>query len=773
MTDDNLSASPDAMSELIFEPLPLSYTNLAEMLTGTDSFLDSVREGGFVGHRDTFAIMKMHSPGHQAADLPAVFFARLVQFLDFDTYLTLRLTCRCWSAAISYLRPPHLPSVFFLPAEIIHQIYGHLSPVDYNAARHTCRFWMLVSLNARLLEGMLKRGGWLTAAREDAALHERCGFLGVNNEEWLLSKRLSTECSLRQDWTGTDTSGRLSQHSTSHFHLNGLRLQRNLLGQDKSTLNPKVGFSDQEHGETNATRSPDDFLFAISICSRYLLVADDSLIYVYALGDDWASFTGGNHDHIEAVATILCPHRVLAMSMDTSLSRFAVAVLLEGRVGLVCELQERSSMLENPSPEAYPLNATSSVIEGDQSSSGRSHSMSHISSEAFMYSPISSQSSWIRSDHSNPDPKPAARHAAANLVKIETRTIYRNLCSENDPPLTVAICPQRRCVAFGCSSGVELHWVDAITSQPMNRWFPLADPSDFLYFLPGTQGTDGKRRLRLVSSKANPSTYASVNRRCYSVVNRHWYGDHWWRDPAGWDELRIEKQCHHRYQTVPVADGRHVLFTDSLTGLVSLGYDAPEEEDGIGGTRLKRRFVLEGPLTVNQDGRSMTVAPRVYKAAMELRWGVRVVVGFANEEVWCFGVPGDWFFDNRVVGPDGAGEDWVHDHDHDHDHGDDDADNERVTIIAGVRLGVVSGLTDVGVWAGGGGVVVWGCGERKVVAWRVGDEERGWRFMGERLVGVDGEGDVVMGDGDGDGDGQAGGNDGEGMEDEGYFSEWD
>lgn len=32
-----------------------------------------------------------------------------------------------------------------------------------------------------------------------------------------------------------------------------------------------------------------------------------------------------------------------------------------------------------------------------------------------------------------------------------------NLCSFDNPPGSIAICSQRRCVIFGCRTGIELH----------------------------------------------------------------------------------------------------------------------------------------------------------------------------------------------------------------------------------------------------------------------------------------------------------------------------
>src|ERR1700744_1878705 len=91
-------------------------------------------------------------------------------------------------------------------------------------------------------------------------------------------------------------------------------------------------------------------------------------------------------------------------------------------------------------------------------------------------------------------------------IPIETRAtaIYTDLGSADDQPRSVAICPNRQCVAFGCRMGIELHWIDALTGGDLNRWFPLAAPSDNLYFLPQRPGVDSKKKLRLISSAAGP-----------------------------------------------------------------------------------------------------------------------------------------------------------------------------------------------------------------------------------------------------------------------------
>lgn len=37
--------------------------------------------------------------------------------------------------------------------------------------------------------------------------------------------------------------------------------------------------------------------------------------------------------------------------------------------------------------------------------------------------------------------------------------VYRNVCTSEDPPCSIAISSLRQCVAFGCRGGMELYWV--------------------------------------------------------------------------------------------------------------------------------------------------------------------------------------------------------------------------------------------------------------------------------------------------------------------------
>jgi hypothetical protein len=97
-------------------------------------------------------------------------------------------------------RPPSMASQ--LPTEIIHQIYYSLSPLDFNAARHSCRSWFINSLHRPMLETILRRGGFYNSILRDIVATHVLNTRVTVNDEWLMSKRLARECALGPDWTG-------------------------------------------------------------------------------------------------------------------------------------------------------------------------------------------------------------------------------------------------------------------------------------------------------------------------------------------------------------------------------------------------------------------------------------------------------------------------------------------------------------------------------------------------------------------------------------------
>ncbi|THV52355.1 hypothetical protein BGAL_0081g00060 [Botrytis galanthina] len=588
-----------------------------------------------------------------------------------------------------------------LPTEIIQQVYNYLIPVDFNSARHTCRAWLLTSIDRSLLENMIRRGGWVTSCQQEISDTKSSTFQRSSEYEWFMSKRISRECALGPDWTGSGVPV-----SPDHFPLES---------KDSPFLQAStVDFTEVavQYKET----TPAGTIFTVSSCGKFLMAANGCLVYVYELNkshrdvDNWYEVQAGS---LRPVTSIICPHRVLACSMDTSSHRYAIAVLLDGRMGLVCDIS-----LSNIAPPVSSDPETSDLSSPHSSRSDLSlspandfrHGVSFLdrvsldssapvqragrSTTAFVFPGIAT----TRSDGTSPgvvqrseyhealrsasivknsySPEETGLHSVgagsrlrsklpahrvsnsdAREMPVETgpRSIYRNLCSEDDPPRSVAICPQRRCVAFGCSAGIELHWVDALTGQDLNRWFPLTAPSDFLFFLPPRKSVDSAKKLRLISSAARPSECTAVHERSYGRRPRGasfwqrigWSGSHGdnseeidhtqqlltpvgrFRSDSG---RRVDHSDH--YRAIPLSDGYHILFTDPSTGALCLGSDAP-----VGGpTKLLRKVWFQGP-----EGRG---SPTVYAGGSDLSWGLRVVAAFgswAEQSIWMFSVPGDVF----------------------------------------------------------------------------------------------------------------------------------
>lgn len=713
----DLSDEPEDIDGCYLEPLPFEMFrfSLSEKLHKAAAFSSSIDLTNFAGHRDTFAVLSLRRMQIKGPELPVTFFQRLLHYIDFEEYLAIRLSCRSWSASITLARPVVMPPVCKLPTEILEKVYAYLSPVNLDAARHTCREWMVGSLEERLLIRVLKDGGWWRAAKADMDLHEELnGHRTADgiNEEWLLSKRLATECSLLADWTGNGLSRKLSSLSDRQTNHTGIALTSETDFSELSAGYNPSRMGDSQHGSA--------VHFTVSVCCRFILVTEGCLIYVYSLRDS-TSVSHIHGGHLSPVTTVICPHRVLAVSMDTSSHRFAVAALLEGRVGLVSDLHENTplSSRRRPTPQVLSTVARdcrasiySSISPSEPlvteantphdyatfRASPSDRALARAIAEASLpevHGARDIRTSW-RMDDPLVSPEPGASRGSSmntGYVPLETgiRSIYPNLCSAEDPPRSVAICPQRRCVAFGCSSGIELHWIDALTRQDLNRWFPLTAPSDFLYFLSPRPGVDSAKKLRLISSASHPTEKEGLGGRFFpstsTSVARH-QGMSWDEgisDPSAWDNAwRGSGWCDH-YRAVPISDGMNVLFTDPVEGKLCLGKDALP---GVGASKLIRRFIFSGP---SEFG--VTVVPRIYTAGRELRWGVRVAVGY-GEAIWLFVVPPDIFFGHQAKTAER------------HDGQDANAVEEPMRV-EGVKIGKMQGLVDLAVDASAGNLTIW------------------------------------------------------------------
>ena len=592
-----------------------------------------------------------------------------------------------------------------LPAEVVQAIYAYSEPKDFDAARRVCRGWMIAGLDATLLKVMLMRGGWWGGFVSDRQMARAQGEewgLGGESKEWAMSKRLATECAMAG---GRERGGMIDIGHVGFEHLGG--------GGDPS--------------------------FTVSACGKFVLVVQECVVSVYSL----PSFEDGDWieraDQLKPWTRTVCPARVLSVSMDTSCRRYAFAALLEGRVGMVCDLdflgttRKRNETISGSCAETV---ATYVDMDGDRRMEGVSSQSVHKStsfgdvykqeiSDALQQSNIrqanSSSSLPTTTEESNTLPY----HDQFPTILVETgpRSIYRFLCSATDPPLSVAICPSHCCVAFGCFGGIELHWVDALTTHDLIRWFPLTAPSDFLYFLPARLGIDNAKQLRLISSPGYEGQQGALRSRSFG--HDRYDGGHMEATHGTHEAQNLPGEIEH-YRAVPLSDGEMVLFTDPKTRLLCLGTDTSLS----GPTKLERRFVFDGP---------SGVTPTTYTAGGALSWGVRVVVGY-GKRVWLFNVPPDvldWERKNRIKSYEDFETEWM----------------GQPMRIAGVNVGCIEGLVDIAVSSSGGGLTVWGFSADGVVrtwqldgGWQRGSRKKVILGSGAVIDVEDADGDVIMRD---------------------------
>lgn len=771
----DFTTSPDDLEAFVKEPCPAGNVigwNVAEVLSNTTTLDDDSFDfgGAFEHHRDTFALRELRQQKNTPSPmkkLPDAFFRRLSQYIDSETFLALRLSSRCCSAGMvanddadtSYHHDHSSPAgrsttisysaSSSLPVEILHQIYSYLGPADFDAARRTCRTWMGSSLNSRLLKRMLKTAGWWNSCLADALGNEMRGLgTKIESEEWLLSKRLATECSLRPNWGGNGLlsvhdGGLLVAHSDGRFSRDEKLSEHPDPDSVRSfTLVSEVDFSALGSLESiggDAQQISTALQFSTSICGKYLLVTRDRTIYVYSLRNQ-TCMTQDVKASCPAVlaSTVDCPNRVLAVSMDTSCGRFAVAALLEERVGLVCCLEDLGTGTRWPKNDGHAWDPVSSALweyQALRSKSGNPLDSYHHPSSSPTTQPTSprnnsckgSSSSSSGSRYSPYPPSPSRGSSGGyyqsgggegitrgnkKLPETGPYSLYHNLCSPKDPPLSVCICAERRCVAFGCSSAIELHWVDALSGQGLNRWFPTSSwKAGVLYFFPSERDDERQHRLRVICSGLVPTTTTPP----FTSTPSSAATDHLvWTMSGGKREEEEQEQegdCCYYYNAVPLSDGRHALFVDSSlrSGELCLGIESRNRksmEIGAPYLQLETRAVFERPTSAGAR-----ILPRFYAVGRDLSWGARVVVGF-GDEVWLYVIAGDW------LGMEVEKDETVLQEDKEEIEG---KKKKSVLRVSGIKVGEVQDLVGVGVCADNGGVLVRGISGsmRLVREWKI------------------------------------------------------
>jgi hypothetical protein len=299
---------------------------------------------------------------------------------------------------------------------------------------------------------MLHRGGWSSSAGAyggsiDFPNHTSSGASN-QSEEWLISRKLARQCALASDWTGNGLDSRSVLVENSQIDL------IELAKEDSTTTSDQCGI----------------LVFSTSQCGRFMLAARDALVYIYESKDG----------SLVPITTLVCPRQVLSMSMAASSGRGAVAMLLEGRLGMVCDLgygceckhqcQERVSG-ENCPASKWSCGLRCSFLDAQKDGTEQITAV-ELRSDF--------QRVGLEDVH---DPRTHELNLVNPTWTLDVRgpsscrtpivcgksAFYRHLCSWHDPPRSISVCSQRRCVAFGCSVGIELHWINAVTGQNLSR----------------------------------------------------------------------------------------------------------------------------------------------------------------------------------------------------------------------------------------------------------------------------------------------------------------
>ncbi|OQE28395.1 hypothetical protein PENSTE_c003G06006 [Penicillium steckii] len=329
--------------------------------------------------------------------------------------------------------------------------------------------------------------------------------------------------------------------------------------------------------------------FSTSICGNFVLVTSGCRVHVFQLLKKRSKVSECSNtvdSDIVPIATIECIFEVISAVIDTTGSRVIIAALLKSRTGMVCDLDVSTLGSESRHTRQMPK---------------KSYSSPHY---------------------------------------------YYNVCSEDHPPRTIALYPGRRCVAFGCAGGIEIHWVDQKTQHDQRKHFPMSQPSEVLHFLPSL--SESPTEMRLISSLAGPgvhecacrqSPYPDHSKKCqfHLVADARSSGR---RSPTNTSALSLVRATHcHHYRAVPINDGFHMIFVDPRTGFLCIGSDAP-----IGGpTSLTRAFVCTPPFLEDMGNESNEAPmPTVFAVGSDLKWGLRVVAAY-QDRIVLYSVPLDVF----------------------------------------------------------------------------------------------------------------------------------
>ncbi|KAL1882516.1 hypothetical protein Plec18167_002932 [Paecilomyces lecythidis] len=429
---------------------------------------------------------------------------------------------------------------------------------------------------------MLKRGGWWGSWELDC----QCWKPKADRDEslvWRLSRRLATECLFSETGTRIGQTGFITSGIIDFSPLEaGMADSIKSPSKDSSKPLSSTNLHDNDIGlSQNVT-------FSVSACGNYLLVMTRSMIYIYHLK---CKRHGENVD-IEFMCNLHCPEDVCTATIDTSGPKFVVAALLRGRMGMVCEVEKASAYTMTQAPAVFLK---------------RQLTYERLSTASTLNEVVTASAKHVYGIPTQYDP---AGQPDGVLLRETAKKYYHNICSEDDSPHSVSIYPSHQCVAFGCSSGFELHWVDKDTKKSCRKLVPTSRPSETLRLLP--------HYCEISAGIASKTDHCATGKSLYSTP----------QSPSS-----NRKILNIKCKGLPINDGLHLLFVDAYTGFLCMGSDAP-----LGSAEsLTRALICIPPLAVDEKHGS---TPDIFTAGSDLRWGLRIVAAYRSSIV-LYSVPAD------------------------------------------------------------------------------------------------------------------------------------
>lgn len=212
-----------------------------------------------------------------------------------------------------------------------------------------------------------------------------------------------------------------------------------------------------------------------SICGRYCAFVQGTHIRVCRLE---AAF-------VRPIAVVACWAEVSACCISASEEGLFLAALLCGRVGLSVDLTSSDHAADcetaisaiDMDAEAGTTISRPSTTASVGSAGTPSIDAGLLGSQQLLYASVDrgartwseslrTRRGWVRrlqgsfkglTNYSHPDS--GSDGAWATAPRVKPGISLQNVCFSTEPPISVAISPNGRCIAFGSRSSVEMYWV--------------------------------------------------------------------------------------------------------------------------------------------------------------------------------------------------------------------------------------------------------------------------------------------------------------------------